>query len=224
MLFVLERKIVLEAKDSRSELRQEQRTGIKGKDVKMQVTAAYQSSDGPTAFRAALAARGYTLAQGDRRDYVIVDRKGGVHSLARRLDGVNARQLREYMAPLKREDVPTLEALKRLRDFKRDQGVREAYGQGNDYASQSTAALKDVARGKKKRKDNERQRREEQKAQPAPPVQKSEDAVHTGDRELTDGMQERVDRLRAAKLDVARPAEDPGRQSQAPGGGHTRSR
>ena len=52
---------------SRSELRQEERTGIKGRDVKAEVTAAFRSSDNAEAFRAALEERGYILAQGDRR-------------------------------------------------------------------------------------------------------------------------------------------------------------
>jgi hypothetical protein len=52
---------------------------------------------------------GYLLAQGDRRDYVIIDRKSGVHSLGRRIDGMKAAELREFMAPIKLERVPTVE-------------------------------------------------------------------------------------------------------------------
>jgi hypothetical protein len=39
---------------SRAELRQEERTGIKGKEVKAQVTASFKASDNATAFQAAL--------------------------------------------------------------------------------------------------------------------------------------------------------------------------
>ncbi|MGO8868136.1 MAG: relaxase/mobilization nuclease domain-containing protein [Alphaproteobacteria bacterium] len=97
---------------SRAELRQEERTGISGKDVKLEVTAAFRVSDGPEAFRAALEERGYVLAKGDRRDFVIVDHAGGVHSLARRIDGMKAAELREFMAPLGRDSLPTIEQAK----------------------------------------------------------------------------------------------------------------
>lgn len=82
---------------SRAELRQEERTGIKGKDVKAEVTEIFRSSDNAGAFEAALADRGYMLAKGDRRDFVIVDRAGGIHSLARRIDGMKAAELRAFM-------------------------------------------------------------------------------------------------------------------------------
>jgi hypothetical protein len=49
---------------SRAELQQQERTGITGTRVKEEVTAAFRASDGPEAFRAALAERGYNLARG----------------------------------------------------------------------------------------------------------------------------------------------------------------
>src|ERR1700722_3460564 len=73
---------------SRAELRQEERTGIRGKQVKQEVTAAFRASDNAEAFKAALEEKGYVLAQGDSRDYVILDAKGGIHSLVRRIDGM----------------------------------------------------------------------------------------------------------------------------------------
>jgi relaxase-like protein len=100
---------------SRPELRQEERTGIKGKDVKAEVTEAYKASDGAEAFKAALEEKGYVLAQGDRRDFVIIDSAGGVHSLARRIDGVKAAQLREFMSPFDRASFPTVEEVKATR-------------------------------------------------------------------------------------------------------------
>lgn len=40
---------------------------------------------------------GYILAKGDRRDFVIVDQQGEVHSLARQVQGIKAKDLREFM-------------------------------------------------------------------------------------------------------------------------------
>ena len=142
---------------SRAELRQEERTGIKGRDVKADVTAAFKASDGAEAFHAALKDKGYTLAQGDRRDFVIVDRAGGIHSLARRIDGVNAAQLRTFMEPIDRERLPTASQARDLAEKRKRrleayrQAKREVgYSRGEDYVSQTQAALKDHRHRQKK--------------------------------------------------------------------------
>jgi hypothetical protein len=101
-----------ERSPSRAELRQEERTGIKAKDVKAEVTALFLASNGPQQFKDALEAGGYVLAKGDKRDFVIVDRGGGDHSLARRIDGMKAAALRDFMAPLDRNGLPTVEEAK----------------------------------------------------------------------------------------------------------------
>src|SRR5580704_17367983 len=99
---------------SRAELRQEERTGITGKRVMEEVTAAFRASDGPEAFRAALEEKGYVLAPGDRRDFVIVDRAGVIHSLARRNDGMKAADLREFMTGVNLESVPSIERAREI--------------------------------------------------------------------------------------------------------------
>jgi len=99
---------------SRAELRQEERTGIKGKDVKAQVTALFRASDNAEAFKTALEDAGYILARGDRRDFVLVDRAGGDHSLARRIVGMKAAPLRDFMASLDRNSLPSVEEAKVL--------------------------------------------------------------------------------------------------------------
>jgi hypothetical protein len=202
---------------SRAELRQEERTGIIGKHVKEEVSEAFRASDGPEAFRAALQERGYTLARGDRRDYVILDEKGGIHSLARRIDGMKAADLREFMAATKHESVPTIgqareiidERERRARDLKEshDEARTEAdYSRADDYVSQSRAALRDHKR---------RQRA-------------AEEVKGSAKVEMSDARRRRLDRLAAASKanDRARDRteDDPSRQNEAPGGGHTRSR
>jgi hypothetical protein len=156
---------------SRSELRQEERTGIKGKDVRAEVSALYRQSDRARSFVTALDEAGYVLAKGDRRDFVIVDRECGVHSLARRIDGVKATDLREFMAPLNRDSFPTVEQAQELQrphadDHRRQREEEErrkaearadhmenkleaAYGRSDDYVSQSHAAQRDFERRQK---------------------------------------------------------------------------
>lgn len=135
---------------SRSELRQEERTGIKGKDVKAEVTALFRASDNAGAFEAALAEHGYMLAKGDRRDFVIVDRAGGIHSLARRIDGMKAAELRAFMGTLDPQTVPSIEHAKEVIEERQRQAevepnasLEKAYGRGDDYVSQTQAALKE---------------------------------------------------------------------------------
>ena len=196
---------------SRAELRQEERTGIKGKDVKAEVTEIFRSSDNAGAFEAALADRGYMLAKGDRRDFVIVDRAGGIHSLARRIDGMKAAELRAFMGTLDPQTVLTIEQAKEAIAERKHQAetqegpsLEKAYGRGDDYVSQTTAAQKDY-----------KQRQEALNGE-------------FQNREVTERLQRLRDRL--TEQTDAKAGTDhnhdagPDRQTEAPGGGQTRSR
>lgn len=185
---------------SRSELRQEERTGITGKQVRVEVTAAFRGSDGPEAFKAALEELGYTIARGDRRDFVIVDRAGGIHSLARRIEGVKAAELRAFMTPLDRESFPSAEAARdaTFQDGRKASGLHapsasltKAYARGDDYVSQATAAQRDF--------------------------QRRQDLLNRPSRlkRLLDRLEERTDH---------EPDAGPDHQNEAPGGGRTRGR
>ncbi len=198
---------------SRAELRQEERTGVPGKKVKALVSAAFRSSDGPASFCSALEDIGYVLAQGDRRDFVVVDPAGGIHSLARRIDGMKAAELRAFMEPLDREFLPTAEqaqqdqlelAEKRrlAREELQDDKLERAYGRSDDYVSQSSAALRDVML-------QEKRLRQEMKRQ---------------GRILADPADRFLD-IEDDGLELGPDLDDlPDRQREAPGGGRTRSR
>ncbi len=139
---------------SRAELRQEERTGIKGDEVRAQVTAAFKKSKNAEAFKQELEELNLSLAKGDRRDFVVVDRAGGIHSLARRIDGIRAADLREFMHIIDRETLPTAEEARQTaleRNRERHESLEEAkiqanYSKGEDYVSQTQAALKDHKR------------------------------------------------------------------------------
>ena len=218
---------------SRAELQQQERTGIIGKRVKEEVTAAFRASDGAEAFRAALQERGYTLARGDRRDYVILDRKGGIHSLARRIDGMKAAELRAFMSALDPETVPNIEQARELiaererrldeaKEAHREASVERAYSRGEDYVCQNRAALRDHRRRLRALEEAARRGHEIEDTPKAKPSERD------GGAEMTDARRRRLDRLAAAgkALDRARDRteDDPGQQNEAPGGGHTRSR
>ena len=235
---------------SRAEIRQEERTNIRIKDVKADVTAAFRSSDTAEAFKSALEEKAYILAKGDRRDFVVIDREAGIHSLARRIDGIKAAELREFMKPIDRERLPTADlaqaqAQERKKEF--DQSHREAlkekgYSRGDSYVSQTQAALKDhIARQEeldrrfenepKRTSDEELLRRQaEETTRRQDGGQRAAENTKSGfsgtAAEMTDAKQERFNRLLNAIHDEDNEREhpDPDRQREAPGGGRTRSR
>ena len=89
-------------------------TGVDLETVKADAQAARQRADNGQSFRAALEASGdYVLARGDRRDFVIIDRLGDDHSLARRL-GMKAAELRAYMADLDPASLPSVDQAKAM--------------------------------------------------------------------------------------------------------------
>ncbi len=78
------------------------------KAVKAEVTALWERTDSGQAFAAALREYGYILARGDRRDFCIIDAAGDDHSLARRVSGVKAAQIRARMADIDRAALPSV--------------------------------------------------------------------------------------------------------------------
>ena len=48
------------------------------------------------------------LARGDRRDFVVIDPKGGTHSLARRIEGAKIKDVRERLAHVDMKTLPSV--------------------------------------------------------------------------------------------------------------------
>jgi len=97
-----------------AEWQQAERTGIDPRELKDQVTALYNASASGSLFQQTLDEAGLIIAKGDRRDFVIVDEAGEVHSLARQIRGVTAKDLRAFMADLDREALPTVDEAKAI--------------------------------------------------------------------------------------------------------------
>jgi hypothetical protein len=85
-----------------------QKSGIDPKEVTQEVTALWNAADSGAAFAAALAEHGYILCKGDRRDFVIVDRAGEEHSLARRIEGQKTKDIRARMVDVDRDSLPSV--------------------------------------------------------------------------------------------------------------------
>lgn len=88
-------------------MQQGDRLQIDPRDVKAEIAELYRSADTGPAFVAALDEAGYTLAQGDKRGYVILDQAGGVHSLSR-MAGVKVGELRERLGDYALENLPSV--------------------------------------------------------------------------------------------------------------------
>lgn len=84
-----------------------QSTGIDVRAMKEEITELWDKAKSAEAFISELEAKGYVLARGDSRAYCIVDSKGDVHSLARRIGGVKAADVRERLsAVVDPKDLP----------------------------------------------------------------------------------------------------------------------
>lgn len=91
------------------EKRQAEATGIGPEERRAAITRAYHTSDTAAAFRQHLAELGYELARGDQRNFVVVDKYGDVHSLARQIDGANTRAVKNKLAPIQASELPDVD-------------------------------------------------------------------------------------------------------------------
>ncbi len=92
-----------------AEMQQAERTGLSPKEAKAEITAIWEKTDTGKAFAAALEDHNWILARGDKRDFVVLDHAGEVHSLARRIEGAKAKDVRERMADVDLAKLPSVE-------------------------------------------------------------------------------------------------------------------
>lgn len=90
------------------ESQQEARTGWKKEDAKTAIREAWEQGGNGAAFRDRMEAAGYRLAQGDRRDFVIVDPAGGVHSIRSGVRGLRVAEIRDRFADLDIGALPSV--------------------------------------------------------------------------------------------------------------------
>jgi len=103
-----------------AEMQQAKRGAVSRDDAKSFITKLWQTTDSATALQAALAANGWMLARGDKttakgRAYLMVlDPQGGLHELARRVEGVKAAAVHERMAALDPAGLPSMDEARAL--------------------------------------------------------------------------------------------------------------
>lgn len=81
-----------------AEWQQCKRLGLDPRELKLLMMDAWKHSVDRTGFAVALEARGYSLARGDRRGFVVVDVQGEVHSLTRLL-GLTIKDIAARIGP-----------------------------------------------------------------------------------------------------------------------------
>lgn len=92
----------------RGEQAQAKRLGNDDRVLRGAIRDAWERADNGKAFVAALAESGLMLCAGDRRDYVVMDERGGTHALGKRLLGVSAADTRKVLADLDRDAMPSV--------------------------------------------------------------------------------------------------------------------
>lgn len=104
---------------------QQQRTKVSIQKVRKDLQAVWYEATCGQDFLRLLLERGYILTRGDRRDFVVCDRTGNVHSPRRRLS-VKARVLRDFLADLVQEHLPTVGQVQQaLREVRGHEPVME---------------------------------------------------------------------------------------------------
>ncbi len=107
---VEEPKLSRSPRPTTAETQQAERTGIDPREIARLVTQLWHSAATGQAFKTAIEAAGFQLVRGDRRDFCLVDRTGGVHSLARRLTGLRAADVRHKLRDVDPDTLPGIKA------------------------------------------------------------------------------------------------------------------
>lgn len=94
---------------TRAEDEQARRLGLDIHEVRNAIRSCWDRSDCGTSFQAALEHEGLILAQGEKRDFVIIDREGGIHALGKRIVDMTAAKIRDRLSDVSRDGLPTVE-------------------------------------------------------------------------------------------------------------------
>lgn len=92
----------------RAEHEQARRLGQDAHELRNAIRDCWDRSDCGTSFRAALESEGMMLAQGDRRNLVVLDLAGGVHSLGKRILDITAAKIRDRLSDLSCDELPNV--------------------------------------------------------------------------------------------------------------------
>lgn len=134
---------------SHAEMLQAERTGLSTEQAKELMTEIWRTTKSGKEFQAALEDRGWVLARGDRRDFVAIDRSGGIHSIARRIEGVKVADVRQRFADINPKDLRSVTEAKQYQRGRFGGPERERGGQSGQVEQRSEPRAAKRARGPK---------------------------------------------------------------------------
>jgi hypothetical protein len=106
---------------------QKERTGVSIDERMADIAACWKETANGDAFVQALKTQGYHLAQGDSRDYVVIDLHGEVYSLSRHLKGTaRPKEMRERLSDHPPDKLAGVEETQNILRQKRRDAVRKA--------------------------------------------------------------------------------------------------
>ena len=123
---------------SHADHQQASRTGVDVEVLTREITDVWNATTSGTAFVQGLRERGFRPAFGDKRVFVVVDREGGVHALARRIEGVKTAALRERMQDVDPASLPSVAEAREAWRVAALGAVRQA--EGDEIAQQARQA------------------------------------------------------------------------------------
>lgn len=134
---------------SHSEMLQSERTGISPEQAKELMTGIWKTAKSGNDFKAALEDKGWMLARGDRRDFVAIDPNGGVHSIARRVEGAKAADVRQRFADIDPKSLSSVAEAKQVQRERRGGPERQVSGKRRETEARPASKADDQARGPK---------------------------------------------------------------------------
>ena len=123
-----------------AEWQRAQRTGVDPRTIKATIQECWAVSDSRSAFASVLRERGYWLAKGDKRGFVVVDWRGEVYAVAR-MAGVKTREVNARLGDC--SDLPTVGETKAMLDERITEKHREFAEKITDRFEDERAFLKD---------------------------------------------------------------------------------
>jgi hypothetical protein len=194
---------------SHSEMLQADRTGLSPKQVKEQITEIWRQTNSGQEFAVVLWEAGYVLARGDRRDYVVIDPRGGTHSLARRVEGARVKDIRERLRDLDSSRLPSITDAKQIqrarqaRDAEHDLERQRSKGASQDLDWTNRAGMVEQQRSAMDWVEKAAERRQEQKQ---PHVEQSERKAEQSERkaERSERRNETTDALNKRRQELVR--------------------
>lgn len=142
-----------------AERQQKERNGISKAQRMADIATCWRETGNAAAFVQALEAKGYFIARGDQRAFVVVDLHGEVHSLSRQLSGVaKSKELKERLASLPLDKLPDIAGAQEQAKTKIEQARQQ---EQNREREQQEALRREAAQGKEKERERQLEERRE---------------------------------------------------------------